>query len=504
MISDNLQTQISLLPDYLGHHLLLSLTALICGIIICLPLAVLISRVKSLQTPTLAFASVMQTIPGIALLALMVPLLGTIGMLPAVLALFVYSILPILRNTVTGINSIDPAVTEAARGIGMTPMQSLMKVELPLALPVIIAGIRTSAVWVIGTATLSTPVGATSLGNYIFSGLQTQNHTAVIVGCLAAASLAIILDGLIRLIEQATRKGSRRKIILAASLLAIVVAFGLSPVIPSLFASSENRKIVVGAKTFTEQYVLSKLITSRLIDSGLEAETRSSMGSTVLFEALVNGAIDCYVDYSGTIWANHMKRSDLLPADSLLAEMTVWLKEKRGVICLGALGFENTYAIALPEDLADSLGIKTLDDLSLYAPQLSIASDYEFFSRPEWISLKEKYNLKFKEKRSLDHALMYPAVGNRQVDVISAYSTDGWIVDYKLRVLSDPRQSLPPYDAVLLLSPQAAKNKKLVVALMGLITNIDDDLMRRANKIVDVDGGSIEDAAEFLFRELSP
>ena len=211
MTETALADQLRLLPEYLGHHLTLTLVALSSGIALCLPLAILVTRVKSLQWPVLTVASVAQTIPGLALLALMVPLLGQIGFLPAFIALLLYSMLPILRNTVTGILGVAPDVLEAAEGLGMTSGQRLFRVELPLAAPVIIAGIRTATVWVVGSATLSTPVGATSLGNYIFSGLQTQNSAAVLVGCAAAAALAMVLDQLIRLGELAVAGRSRTK-----------------------------------------------------------------------------------------------------------------------------------------------------------------------------------------------------------------------------------------------------------------------------------------------------
>ncbi|MBD3258289.1 ABC transporter permease subunit, partial [candidate division GN15 bacterium] len=243
--------QLQYLPDYLSSHLLIAITALAIGIAVCLPTAVFVTRVKSLQWPTLAFASVMQTVPGIALLALMVPLLGMIGFLPALVALVLYSMLPIIRNTVTGIVETDPALIEAARGIGMTSNQRLFRIELPLAMPVIIAGIRTSAVWVIGTATLSTPVGATSLGNYIFPGLQTQNTTAVLVGSIAAAALAIVLDQVIRLIEIAASRRSRRLGWLAGMLLVILIGGGLSPQWLAASESSDRPTVALGAKQFT-------------------------------------------------------------------------------------------------------------------------------------------------------------------------------------------------------------------------------------------------------------
>ena len=186
-MSPGFYEQLQLLPDFLAGHLLLTITALSTGIVVSLPLGVVAARSEKMSRIVLGTAGMIQTIPSIALLALMVALLaGTIGFLPAFIALSLYSILPILRNTVTGLAGIDASLVEAARAVGMTDRQRLFKVELPLAFPVIIAGIRTSAVWVVGTATLATPVGARSLGNYIFAGLQTSNITAVLFGCFFA------------------------------------------------------------------------------------------------------------------------------------------------------------------------------------------------------------------------------------------------------------------------------------------------------------------------------
>ncbi len=204
------------LPDYLGNHVRVSVTALALGLVVSLPLAIAARNRPLLRGTLLGLASIVQTVPGLALLALFYPLLlalaalslgwfgfsfSAFGFLPAVLALALYSMLPVLRNTITGLRGVDPAILEAAQGVGMTPRQSLFTVELPLALPVMMAGIRTAAVWVIGTATLSTPIGQTSLGNYIFAGLQTQNWVFVLFGCLAAAVLALAVDQLLALIE---------------------------------------------------------------------------------------------------------------------------------------------------------------------------------------------------------------------------------------------------------------------------------------------------------------
>ncbi len=320
------------LPDYLGGHVLVSMTALALGLAVSFPLAILSMRRPTLRRILLTVASVAQTIPGLALLALFYPLLlalaaltermfgfgfSALGFLPSVLALALYSMLPVLRNTITGLEGVDPAVTEAARGVGMTPRQSLSMVELPLALPVIMAGIRTAAVWVIGTATLSTPIGQTSLGNYIFTGLQTQNWIFVLFGCVAAALLALAVDQLLALMESGVAKRARRRVAFGAIGLACLLAASF---LPSLARPSAD--YIVGAKPFSEQYVLAALIQQRLSDSGLSAGRRDGLGSGVIFDALKANEIDVYVEYTGTIWANQMGRSDKKSRDEVLHEVT--------------------------------------------------------------------------------------------------------------------------------------------------------------------------------------
>jgi osmoprotectant transport system permease protein len=222
------------------------------------------------------------------------------------------------------------------------------------------------------------------------------------------------------------------------------------------------------------------------------------MGSTILFDALSAGEIDLYVDYSGTIWTNVMKRKDNPPREELLREMTSWLKEHRGVTLLGPLGFENRYALAMSREDALKLHVTSLANLSAVAPTMTIGSDYEFFSRPEWSSLKKVYQLRFQQQRVFDPSLMYAAVRDGNVDVISAYSTDGRIIEYDLAVLDDSQQALPRYDAILLLSTRATAQPELVRALHPLLGSISDSYMRNANKLVDIDHMSAEQAAVVL------
>ncbi|TVQ32340.1 MAG: ABC transporter permease subunit [Phycisphaeraceae bacterium] len=493
--------QLELLPEYLGAHILLTLIAMGAGIALSIPLALLVIRVRPLQGPALAAASVIQTIPSLALLALMVPLLGQIGRVPAVIALTAYSVLPILRNTVTGIMGVDAAIIEAARGVGMRPSQILLKVQLPLASPVIIAGVRTATVWVVGIATLSTPVGATSLGNYIFSGLQTQNHVAVLVGCFAAAILAISLDLLIRLGEIAAVRRSKRLGLAAGLGVAIIFGAGLAPLVMDRLSRDDRPRVTIGAKTFTEQYILSRVMAAKLEEAGYATRRRDSLGSMVIFDALRIGEIDCYIDYSGTIWFNSMNREDIPDAQTVLDEMGEWLMETHGITSLGSMGFENAYVFAMRRDRADELGVTSVEDLAGVSHTLRVGGDYEFFDRPDWRSVRDAYDLQFRERVQLDSALMYSAVRENQVDVIAAFSTDARIEAFDLVLLDDPRGAFPPYDAVILLSPRAGRDEALADALRPLLGAIDNDAMRRANTIVDVDGEGQAAAAGWLVGE---
>ena len=489
--------QLALLPAYLTGHLQLTLAALLIGIAISVPLGILAVRVKRLEQPVLAIAAVIQTIPSLALLAVTVPVLAalhlrSIGFLPALIGLTLYSVLPILRNTVTGIASVDPALKEAARGVGMTPGQQLARVELPLAMPVIVAGIHT-----VGVATLSTPVGAPSLGNFIFSGRQTRNYSAVLVGSAAAALLALLLDGLVHAIEVGIVH--RRRALVASSLVALTAlgAYAVAPVIAAGLHPS-TRPITIGAKTFSEQYILSELLSAWVQrETGLPTEVRASLGSTVAYDALASGDIDVYVDYSGTLWATILHRDAPPPSRAAaLAEVGKFLREHDGIELVADLGFENAYALAMRSSDAARLGVTRIGDLAPHAARMSVGGDYEFFSRPEWRAIRDKYGLTFANERSMDSSLMYQAVALGDVDVISAFSTDGRIAALDLRVLEDDRSAIPPYDAIVLASARLAREHPEVIAALRLLGGkIDAQHMRAANLEVDEQGRSPRDVA---------
>lgn len=485
---------LSHLPYYLSQHVLLSVSSLALGLTISLPLALLAARSRVLRGPVLGLAGIVQTIPGLALVALFYPLLlalshltqsvfgfsfRALGFLPALLALTLYSMLPVLQNTITGLAGIEPAAMVAARGVGMTPWQSLWLVELPLATPVIVAGIRTAAAWVIGTATLATPIGQTSLGNYIFTGLQTENWVFVLFGCGAAAALALVVDRLLALVQDGLTMRSRWRLRLALVGLLAVIGASLLPLI------GRNRgQIVVGSKPAIEQYILSALIQDRLQRAGIPAVRRTGLGSTVLFDALAANDVDVYVDYSGTIWTNEMHRTDMPGRKAVLDQTTAWLMRTHHIRVLGSLGFQDKYALAMPADRARALHIESIGDLAVYASHMKIGGDLEVFGRPEWRALTRKYDLHFAQQRQYQSNFLFGALMSHEVDAIMAYSSDGRIAKYGLKLLADPKDVLPPYDALLLVSPRRAHDARLLSALRPLVGAVSLRTMQHANFLV--------------------
>ena len=498
-MDDRFAAAARLLPDYLSQHVLLSLCALVLGLAISLPLAVAASRSQAVRWPALFAASLVQTIPSLALLALFYPLLlalsglargwfgvsfPALGFAPSLMALTLYSMLPILRNGVAGITGVDPAVIEAADGMGMTSAQRLFQVELPLAAPVIMAGVRTAAVWTIGAATLATPVGQTSLGNYIFSGLQTENWVFVLFGCAASAALALAADQLLGLVESGLALRRRARIVAGLAGLAVGTAAALAPL---ALAGGAPARYVIGAKNFSEQYILAELIGDRLQTAGASVARKEDLGSSIAYEGLKAGEIDAYVDYSGTLWANVLKRTDNPGRAAVLTELTRALKARDGVVVLGSLGFENAYALAMRRTVAERLHIASLADLAAHAGELTLGADLEFLSRPEWRTVQRAYGLTFKRQVQYQPTFMYRALASGQADVISAFSSDGRIAADDLVVLTDPKGALPPYDAVLLVSPKRTGDQRLLATLRPLIGKIPVAAMREANLSVDRD-----------------
>jgi osmoprotectant transport system permease protein len=392
----------------------------------------------------------------------------------------------------------------------MSERQMLWQVELPLAAPVILGGVRIATVLVVGTATLATPIGGQSLGNYIFAGLATLNHLATVFGCVAAAVLAIALDQLVRLLEIAARRRSKRLAYLAAAGLLAVTAGGLYEPVTRWLGGGD--RAVVASSSFTEQYVLSHVLAQRLEQAGFRPDRREGMGYGIQLMALQRSDVDCLVTYTGDVWTLLMKRKEFKDPAMTLKEVTRFLHEDFGVRCLGPLGFENAYALMVTKKQAEAWRVTSIADLARHAREqlkrrLKVGGDIAVFDRKEWHQLKEKYKLSARdvEAVAMEQTLMYGAVSEGTVDAIIAYTSDGRVRSLELKPLSDPEHVFPPYDAILLLSPAAARRPGFQEALKPLLGAIDLGTMQEANLLVDRKDDKKQSprrAAEWLWRKI--
>ena len=476
----------------LRHVFLVGVSTLV-AILIGVPLGIVAARRPRVGAPLVWFANIVQTIPSLAMFGFLLPLplIGGLGARVAIVVLILYALLPIIRTTVAGLRGIDPVLIEAATALGMTPAQLLRQVELPLALPSIVAGIRVASVIGVGTATIAAAIGAGGLGEYIFRGLSMVDPTVVLAGAIPAALLALFIDGSLlaieRLIAGGVSVGRRARV---AGIAAVVIVAALGLMAWPLFARGRADVIRVGSKNFTEQIILGELLAQAIeTDAHLPVERRLNLGGTFICDrALRSGDIDVYVEYTGTADAAVFKN----PVDTDPSRVLARVRQQyadAGVTALAPLGFDNTFAILVRGADARRLGLKTIEDAAPYSGRWLAGFGYEFLQRADgYPGLARAYWLKFaRPPMAMDLSLIYRALADRQVDLIAGDATSGLIAGYDLFMLEDSRHYFPPYAAVpVARSSTLLRYPDVRRAIDGLAGRITADEMRRLNYAVDV------------------
>jgi osmoprotectant transport system permease protein len=466
----------------IAQHVVLVLAATAAAVAIGVPLGLLLTRRPGLARVVLGAAGIVQTIPSLALFGFFIPLpfIGGIGARTAIAALIVYALLPILRNTYVGVRQVDPAVREAATAMGMTPSQLLRLVEVPLALPVILGGIRIATVVSVGTATIAAAIGAGGLGTYVFRGLATLDTRLVLAGAIPAAVLAVVADGLLARVER-SRRPARAAAVLAAAASPILVWAAVDARLGS------SRKVVVVSKNFTEQVLLGEIVAASLERAGVAVDRRLNLGGTALcHQALVSGQADVYVEYTGTALRDVFKERTRSDPREVLAIVRDRYRAL-GLVAGEPLGFNNTFALVLRRTYADRLGIHTISDLGPHAASIRVGLFGEFLEREDGLpGLAAAYGLRFgPPPREMDLGLLYQALLAGQVDLVVGSATDGLIAAHDLVVLEDDRRYFPPYDAVAIARADITNDPAVRGALDGLTGRIDAAAMRRMNLAVD-------------------
>ena len=492
--------------SHIAQHVWLVFISIAIAIVIALPLGILITRRKRWRGPILGIANVMQTIPSLALFGFLIPLpfIGGIGPRTAIVALVFYALLPIIRNTVTGILGVDANVREAAIAMGMTDRQVLFKVELPLAMSVILTGVRVAVVITIGVAIIAAEVGAGGLGEYIFRGLRLNDNRLLLAGAVPSALMALVADfGFNQIEKRFDVSNSRRR--MPAPLRMAAVAILIAGILTMGYAvvksfrgrsTSGHAHVTVGSKDFTESILLAEIVAQMLEAKNVEVDRKFDLGGNLAHSALVAGQIDLYPEYTGTAFTAILHHEPISDPKAVYDQVQKEYSQQFNLWVSQPLGFDNTFAILVRGEDARRLNLKTISDAAKYSPQWQAGFGHDFINRQDgYPGFSKKYGLRFRNVSDMALDLTYTALASHKVDMIAGNSTDGRIAALDLVQLEDDRHYFPPYEAVFMmrrerlgLTPSQLQGEAVgpVVGVMSLLAHaISTDEMRKLNYEVD-------------------
>ena len=504
----------------LFDHIQLTAIAVLVAIAVGVPLGILISRYVRLNKPVMAVTNIIQAIPSMAVLGFMIPLFG-IGAKPAIIMVMLYALLPIVKNTYTGISNISRETLEVAKGIGMTELQVLFKVQFPLALPVIMAGVRISAVTAVGLMTLASYIGAGGLGYLIYSGVQMVNTNQILSGAIPACILALVMDLAFSLIEKGVtpislrsgivlpttkgeidrlRKTRRRVIGVVCGVSALLLAVTIAPMV-----QLKGDTVAVTSKYYPEQLLLGNMV-SDLIEAhtDIKVERKLNMGGTdICLNALLSDEVQIQVEYTGSMYASVLKQPvDNVNQEHIYNTVKTMYEEQYDLVVLDDWGFNNTYSLAVRKDTAEKYHLETISDLAKVAHLLTFTPTFEFSNREDgMLGLNRVYDMEFGKVVPMDGGLRYTAIDNRESDVIVAYTTDSMVFAYDLIMLKDDREFFLPYHAVPVIRKDTlAKYPQLEQAVNLLSMALTDELMSQLNYEIEVNGRKPEDVSKEYLR----
>lgn len=475
------------------EHLQISLAALLVAILIGVPLGILVMNRRKVADGVVQITGILQTIPSLAILGLLIPFIG-IGKFPAIVALVVYGVFPILQNTITAFQEIDPDLEEAATAFGMTWCEKLKKYQLALAMPIVMSGIRTSAVMIIGTATLAALIGAGGLGSFILLGIDRNNSQLILIGAISSALLAILFNWTLKHLE--TKKVKT----MLLSLLSLFLLLGASFAKP-IYQQTTSEKLVVAGKMGPEPEILINMYKILIEDkTDLTVEVKPNFGKTsFLYEALKSGDIDIYPEFTGTITSSLLSEKPAYSTD----KQKVYQQAKTGIAkqddltLLQPMAYQNNYALAVTESFANEYHIEAISDLKKVESQLKAGFTLEFNDREDGNKgLASLYDLQL-DAQTMEPALRYEAIKQGDINLMEVYTTDTKILTYHLKVLEDDKKLFPPYQGAPLLRQETLDaHPELADVLNQLAGKVSNNEMIQMNYQVEVEGKSADAVAE--------
>ena len=447
--------------------------------------------------------NILYTIPSIALLGFFITITG-VGNTTALIALIIYALLPIIRSTYTGIVNINPLIIEASEGMGSTKLQQLFKVKLPLALPVLMSGIRNMVTMTIALAGIASFVGAGGLGVAIYRGITTNNSAMTFLGSLLIAILALVFDFILGLIEKRLTNHKRVKYKINPKL----IILGLFIVIFGAYFSlnlKKDKTINIATKPMTEGYILGQMLTELIEqDTDLKVNITNGVGggTSNIHPAIVKGEFDLYPEYTGTSWEAVLKK-EASYNESKFDELQKEYKEKYNLEYVNLYGFNNTYGLAVNKDIAEKYNLKTYSDLAKISNNLIFGAEYDFFEREDgYKELQKVYNMNFKKQIDMDIGLKYQAMKDKKIDVMVIFTTDGQLAISDVVVLEDDKKMYPSYRAGTVIRSEILSEYPELKPVLEKLNNIlDDKTMADLNYQVESEGKKPEDVAREYLQE---
>ena len=485
------------------EHILISLLAISIASVLGIILGIIISEYRKFSGLILGTVNILYTIPSIALLGFFITITG-VGNTTALIALIIYALLPIIRSTYTGIVNINPLIIEASEGMGSTKLQQLFKVKLPLALPVLMSGIRNMVTMTIALAGIASFVGAGGLGVAIYRGITTNNSAMTFLGSLLIAFLALIFDFILGIIEKRLTNHKKTKYKVNFKL----IILGLFIIIFGAYFSLNSKKdkaINIATKPMTEGYILGQMLTELIeqdTDLKVNMTTGVGGGTSNIHPAMLKGEFDLYPEYTGTSWEAVLKKEGNYD-ESKFDELQKEYKEKYNLEYVNLYGFNNTYGLAVNKDIAEKYNLKTYSDLAAVSNNLIFGAEYDFFEREDgYKELQKVYNVDFKKKIDMDIGLKYQAMKDKKIDVMVIFTTDGQLAISDVVVLEDDKKMYPSYRAgTVVRSEILSKYPELKAVLEKLNNILDDKTMADLNYQVESEGKKPEDVAREYLQE---
>lgn len=496
-VIDSLTTQSDFYLQLAIEHLAISMISVLIAGILGLLIGIFISEYEKTSGIVLTIINIIYTIPSISLLGLLIPFSG-IGNKTAIIALIIYALLPMVRNTHTGITNIDPTIVEAAEGMGSTRFEILYKIKIPMAAPIIMSGLRNMTVMTIALTGIASFIGAGGLGVAIYRGITTNNMAMTLAGSLLIAIIAFAMDFLVSLVERyfKTRHSKNRKFYLIPIFILIA---GSLLLIAHSFMPQKKEELHIATKPMTEQYILGEIL-----KAVIEDETNLSVvltegvggGTSNIFPAMESGEFDLYPEYTGTGWNAILKKEGTYNEDQF-EPMNDQFKADYHMEWLGFYGFNNTYAIAVQPKIVEKFDLKTCSDLGRVSSELSFGAEYDYFEREDgYNALKSTYGMNFSKTMDLDIGLKYQAMEEKQIDATVIFTTDGQLADSGLVVLEDDKHLQTSYLCGNIVREEVLdKHPELAQPLQKLEGTISNTEMSELNNQVETHGKEPQDVA---------